>query len=409
MTHRRLNRHGIATIAAAALVGAALAVAGPATPAAAATLTTAWQNGAFSENAAGIVGRSDVVLGQANAAATQYLPLGNGTLGVAEWAANGFTAQLNRSDTVPDRKSPGQVQIPGLATMTTASDFKATLDIYDGVLNESGGGMTAKIWVASNKDELIVDVTGANPANTQTATVNLWTGRSPAAAASGAIATLAETWVDNSGSGTTGATFGSLAALTAGGTGVTTSVVNSTTVRASFKPNSDGTFRVIVGAPSWTGGNAATTASSLLGSDATAAESSLLSTQTSHWNSFWASTGLIEISSSDGSGEYLENLRDLYIYDEAASMGGTYGGSQAGVADMFNFDQDHQDWYPAGFWLWNLRGEIATNMSDGNFADNVPIFNMYLNDIPALQSWTSAQMGGLTGACVPETMRFNGN
>jgi hypothetical protein len=34
---------------------------------------------------------------------------------------------------------------------------------------------------------------------------------------------------------------------------------------------------------------------------------------------------------------------------------------------------------------------------------------MYLNDLPAIESWTSAQMGGKPGACVPETMRFNGN
>ncbi len=409
---RTTRKKFLAAAAATGLAAALALVAGPPTAASAATLTTAWQSGAFSENVGGIVGRSDVVIGQANSAATQYLPLGNGSLGVAEWAAGGFTAQLNRSDTMPDRKSPGQVKIPGLAAMTSASNFKATLDIYNGVLNESGGGMTAKIWVAGNKDELIVDVTGANPANTQTATVNLWTGRNPTAAASGAIATLAETWVDNSeGSGTSGLTFGSLAAITAGGQGVTTSVVNSTTIQASFKPNTDGSFRVVVGAPTWTGGNAATTASSLLGSDATAAESSLLSTQSSHWNSFWSASGLMEISSSDGSGEYLESLRAIYLYDEAASMTGTstYGGSQAGVADMFNFDQDHQDWFPAGFWLWNLRAEIATNMSDGNFAENVPIFNMYLNDVAALKTWTSAQMGGKAGICVPETMRFNGN
>jgi hypothetical protein len=40
--------------------------------------------------------------------------LGNGSLGVAEWAANGFTAQLNRSDTMPNRLSPGQLNIGGL-------------------------------------------------------------------------------------------------------------------------------------------------------------------------------------------------------------------------------------------------------------------------------------------------------
>jgi len=76
---------------------------------------------------------------------------------------------------------------------------------------------------------------------------------------------------------------------------------------------------------------------------------------------------------------------------------------------MFAYDQDQQDWYPAGYWLWNLRGQLAANLSSGNFNNNLPIFSMYLNDLPAIESWTSAQMGGKPGACVPETMRFNGN
>ena len=57
-----------------------------ATPAAAASLTTAWHGGAFSENVGGVVSRSDVVLGQPNSADSQSLPLGNGSLGVAAWA-----------------------------------------------------------------------------------------------------------------------------------------------------------------------------------------------------------------------------------------------------------------------------------------------------------------------------------
>src|SRR5882724_5472332 len=65
--------------------------------------STAWHDGAFREDVPGIVGRSDVVLGQPNTAAAQAMPLGNGSLGVGVWAANGFTAQLNRADTLPDR------------------------------------------------------------------------------------------------------------------------------------------------------------------------------------------------------------------------------------------------------------------------------------------------------------------
>jgi hypothetical protein len=379
-------------------------------PAAAATVTTAWQNGSFSVNPSGVVAESDIVLGAPNTSDSQSLPLGNGSLGVAAWAANGFTAQLNRSDTMPYRLSPGQVNIPGLSAMTSASDFSGTLDLYNGVLRETGGGMSMQAWVPAGKDELIVNVTGANPSTQYSASLNLWSGRSPSAAASGAIGSLAQTWADNSQTGNSGQTFGAMAAITAGGQNVSASVANSTRVQVTFNPNSDGTFRVIVAAPQWTGGTPSSTASSLIGSDTTAATSSLLATQSSWWNSYWASSGLIQASSSDGSAQYMENLRTIYLYAEAASMkSGAYPGSQAGVADMFAYDEDQQDWYPAGYWLWNLRGQIAANMSSGNFNLNLPIFSMYLNDLPAIESWTSAQLGGKPGACVPETMRFNGN
>jgi hypothetical protein len=390
-------------------VVAALLTAGAAHIAAASTNTTAWQNGAFAENTGGVVGRSDVVLGAPNLANTQSLPLGNGSLGVAEWAANGFTAQLNRTDTMPGRKSPGQLQIPGLAAMTTASNFTGTLDVYNGVLTESGGGMTMNAWVPAGKDELVVDVTGANPNTAQTATINLWSGRSPTAAASGAVGTLAETWVDNTATTGSGQTFGSLAAITAAGRNVAASVVNSESVRVSFQPNTNGAFRIVVGAPAWSGGNAATTATSLFGSDASTALASLLSSQSSWWNGFWAGSGLVEMSSADGSANYLESVRTLYLYTEAASMRGRFPGSQAGVADMFDFSQDQQDWYPAGTWFWNLRTQIATNTSSGNFALNLPIFDLYLNNLANLESWTTANMGGKAGICIPETMRYNGN
>ena len=409
-THQPPRRRLTAAATALSLAAALAVTPQLAQSAAAQSLTTAWQNGAFSVNTGGVVGRSDVVLGQLNTAPAQSLPLGNGSLGVAAWAANGFTAQLNRSDTMPDRLSPGQVRIPGLAAMTSAANFSGHLDLYTGVLDESGGGMTLLAWVPANKDELVVEVTGAQPDAAETATLNLWSGRTPTTSASGAYAAFSQTWVDNSQTGSSGQTFGAMAAITAGGQNVTGSVINSEQVGVSFDANANGAFSVVVAAPKWTGGNAISSAGALIGSDASTAASSLLAAQASWWNGYWANSGLIEATSSDGSAQYLENLRTLYLYDEAASMkSGAYPGSQAGVADMFAYDEDQQDWYPAGYWLWNLRGQIAANLSSGNYALNLPIFAMYLNDLPAIESWTSAQMGGTAGACVPETMRFNGN
>src|SRR5271154_1687477 len=252
--HRRLLAITTGCLITTATAFAAL---GAAPVASAASATTAWQSGAFSVSTGGVVSRSDIVLGRPNSAGSQSLPLGNGSLGVAAWAAGGFTAQLNRSDTMPSRLSPGQVQIPGLAPMTSASNFTGTLDLYNGVLNESGGGMTLQAWVPAGKDELIVNVTGASPSAQETADLYLWSGRSPTAAASGAIGSLAQTWVDNSQTGSAGAAFGAVGAITAGGTNVTASVVNSTEVQVSFTPNSNGSFRVVIASPQWTGGNAA--------------------------------------------------------------------------------------------------------------------------------------------------------
>ncbi|WP_258574727.1 RICIN domain-containing protein [Streptomyces shenzhenensis] len=386
----------------------ALTLAPPGQTAHAATATTAWQSGGFTVDTPNLVRRSNVVLGRPNTAQSQFMPLGNGTLGAAVWAAGGFTAQLNRSDTFPDRKSPGWLTIPGLSKLTSAPDFTARLDLYDGTLVESGGGMTATVYVRADKDELVVDVTGADPNSAQSAQLALWSGRSPQAQASGSTATLAETWVDSNRPGSSGSTFGSLGAVTAGGRSVSASVVDSKTVKVSFTPNSDGSFRVVTAAPHWTGGDAQTTASSLIGSDATTASSTLQAGHLSWWHSFWGGVGLIKYSSSDGSADYLESLRTLDLYDAAAESRDTYPGSQAGVADLFSAYQDSHQWDPSAFWHWNLRMQVQANIDAGAFALNDPYFRLYRNNLSNIQAWTQAHMNNRAGICTPETMRFNG-
>jgi alpha-L-fucosidase 2 len=62
---------------------------------------------------ASVVGRSDIVLERPNLLAREAMPLGNGRLGVAVWGEEGFTAQLNRADTLPNRLSPGLLSFQG--------------------------------------------------------------------------------------------------------------------------------------------------------------------------------------------------------------------------------------------------------------------------------------------------------
>ncbi|WP_078530988.1 RICIN domain-containing protein [Streptomyces sp. PsTaAH-124] len=393
---------------------AAAPVTAPATPGqgaagrAAAAVTTAWHDGAFQVDRAHVVRRSDVVLGRPGTEPAESMPLGNGVLGAAVWAADGFTAQLNRADTFPDRRSPGQVTIPGLKKLTGADDFSARLDLYDGVLRESGGGMTATVYTRTDRDELVVDVTGADPDSTQTVGGDLWEGRSPSAVASGPVGTLAETWQD-SGTGGTGDTYGTLLAVTAGGRDVTSSVRDGDSVQVSFKPTADGSFRVVVAAPHWSGGDAPATAASYLGTDATASASSLLTPHLAWWHDFWSRAGTMKIESADGTGPYLENLRTVHLYQAAASSRAALPGTQAGVADLFSFSRDQHDWSPESYWWWNLRMQAAANLTSGVSELNTPYYRLYTSNLAAIEAWTKDHMSGRPGACVPETMRFNGN
>ncbi|MDA0160717.1 LamG domain-containing protein [Solirubrobacter ginsenosidimutans] len=379
-------------------------------PTAQAAPSTAWIGNKFEVDVPNLVRRANIIVGSAPTQAAQLMPLGNGQMGAAVWAAGGFTAQINRTDTWPTRRSPGQVTIPGLATMTGASDYSASVDLYDAIYRQQGGGMTATTYVRADKDELIVDVTGADPNTTQTARINLQNGRNPTAGASGAIGRLAETWVDTgSASGGTGKTFGSLAALTAGGQNVTTSVVDARTVEVSFKPNSDGTFRIIVASPTWAGGDAQATAAALIGTDASATAASLKAGHVQWWHDYWAKVGLMRLSSTDGTADYMENLRTLFLYIEGASERGTFPTSQAGTNPLFNFSRDSQSWGGGHYWFWNLRMQLAANLGAGNADFNLPRFRLYRDNLDAIRSWTTLRMNMRPGICVPETMRFDGS
>lgn len=364
--------------------------------------TTAWRDGKFHVDVASVIGRSDIVLGRANKDAGEALPLGNGRLGVAVWAADGLTAQLNRADTLPDRLSPGQVVIPGLAAMTQAKDFAGHLDLYNGEIQERGAGMRATIYVQPGTDTLVVDVTGANPDVQQTAKLMLWAPRVPHAIARGRIGLLSQTWVDNREPESSGRHFGSLSTITALGRDVSISVADPLTVAVSFKPYADGHFRILVGAPHFDGGQDAY-ASAQRSLAAAAADA-----HRAWWHSYWGRAGLIKIDSADGSGEYMENLRVIYLFAAAAEKGVEYPGSQAGVADMLSSARDTHHWAPSAFWHWNLRMMVAANLGAGVEDLNEPYFNLYRENLPAIESWTKAYMKGRPGACVPETMRFNG-
>lgn len=364
--------------------------------------TTAWHDGEFQVDVAGVIGRSSIVLGRPNFESTQAMPLGNGRLGVAVWSENGLTAQLNRDDALPDRLSPGEVVIPGLSALTGAADYSGRLNLYDGQFEERGGGMTATAYVEPDTDTFVVDVTGVPTQQVQTVQLRLWPGRTPTSQASGQAGWLAQFWKDDKDPGASRRMFGTLAAITADARDVSVVVTDALTITVSFKPHEDGHFRVVVASPHYDGTVdakiAARPALALGAADA----------HKSWWHAYWNRVATIRIGSKDGSGEYLENLRNIYLFAAAAEKGEEYPGSQAGVADMLSSGRDHHRWASSAYWHWNLRMQVAANIGAGVGDLNAPYFNLYRENLPAIESWTKTYMGGRPGGCIGETMRFNG-
>ena len=400
MSGRRVPRRTAALLV-AGLVGVSMAP-----PSVSAAPSTAWVDNAFRVDTPNVVRRANIILGSPPLQATQLMPLGNGAMGAAVWSANGFTAQLNRNDTWPNRRSPGQVTIPGLAPLTDAADYSGSVDLYDATFRQSGGGMTATTYVRADKDQLVIDVTGADPNSTQTARVNLQTGRNPTAGADDGIARLAETWVDTASfTGGTGKTFGSLAAVSAGGRDVTARVVDARTAEISFRPRADGTFRVIVAAPTWAGGDARAGATAAIGADTSGA---INAAHLTWWQQYWAKVGLVRLTSADGAADYMENLRTIFLYIQGAAERSTFPSGQAGTNPLFNFSRDSQGWGGGHYWHWNMRMHLAANLGAGNTDANLPRFRLYRDNLESIRSWTTQRMGGRPGICIPETMRFDG-
>ena len=123
---------------------------------------------------------------------------------------------------------------------------------------------------------------------------------------------------------------------------------------------------------------------------------------------FWKRAATIKVTSKDGAGEYMENLRNIYLYVAAIDKGEEYPGSQAGIADMISAAEDTHKWDPSAFWHWNLRMQVAANIGAGLTELNGPYFNLYRENLANIEDWTKGHMKGLAGSCVPETMRFNG-
>ncbi len=352
---------------------------------------------------AGNVARSDIAIGQPNVLPSQAMGLGNGELGAAFWSANGLTIQLNRIDTLPYRRSPGRIILPDLKIMTSDRGFHGRLRLYDGVLEESGGGVVLRAWVDHDADRVVVDMTGLPTTSLQHIQLRLGAQRTPKAFVYHDSGFLAETWRDDQLPGASRRAFGSLAGVRVLGKQVHAVVLDARTVEVTAYPDASGHLRLIAAAPSFDGSRPA---QDVIQNALNVAVDPAHTEQ--WWHAYWQRAYGIEATSDDGVAHYAETLRTLYLFAAAAHAGSTLPGSQAGIADLFSSSEDDHFWDPAAYWFWNMRMQVAANLAAGVPELNTSVFALYRNNLDAIKQWTVHHMGDRSGICVPETMRFNG-
>lgn len=353
---------------------------------------------------AGEVARSDIAIGQPNVLPSQAVGLGNGELGAAFWAADGLTVQLNRIDTLPYRRSPGQLVFPDLKIMTADRAFRGRVRLYDGMLEESGGGVALKAWVDRDADRVVIDIDGLPVTVTQRIRLQLWAPRNPSAFADNDTAFLAETWRDDALPDASGRAFGSLAGVRVLDRQARVVVIDARTVEVTALPDSNGHLRVTAGAPAFNGSRLARE---------TIQQALNVPVDRAHteqwWHAYWTRALRIQATSNDGLARYAETLRTLYLFAAAAHAGSAMPGAQAGIADLFSSSADDHFWDPAAYWFWNTRMQVGANLAAGLPELNTSVFALYRNNLAAVKQWTLRHMDGRPGTCVPETMRFNGN
>ncbi len=402
-----------------------------------ATPTVAWLNGQLDVDTGGVMGRSDIVSTEPSDGPPDAMALSNGALGAAVYnrgaptdydcggacpgpaydAANvGYLAQLNRGDTYPDGRSAGQIIIPSLGTLATATPFQGRLSLMRSELVQSAGGVRVASYVDANVDRFVIEVSGVDPNADQTVIVRLWAKspdqgiiyggnstapRSPVSFAQDGVAGLSETFQSQ------GQTFGFATAATAVGRNLQVSASPYTAV-LNFKPRTDGTYRVVVAVPKFTGGDPLAAATPILTPALTGTATALEQPHLDWWDNFWSASHF-QIDNPDPQAAYLQTLYNLGLYYARGVSGTPASSAWGGGGGPFRSNRDEVLW-GANFWHYNTRNIFFPVLAANHPELTKAYFDQYIDNLSVFRARTVAQnwSGVSSGVCVAESIFFNG-
>ena len=354
------------------------------------------------------------------------IPLGSGRVGAAMWIdlENGLTFQLNRPEGVPSMAGLGTLQITNLASLVAAQDYQGVLSLHDGVFTQHGTGLTVTSFFRWGGEELVVDVQGANPDEFITVRLSAFTGGSTfsgttaitpyhaIASTNPANEATGENCIAIAGGDGSTANYPGFRAtqfMTAQAVGrQIVATANATATTLTFKPNSNGSYRVVVPMKIWTGTPIAT---STLKSEALAAQAmvpglaadplaSLLTQQSADFGAMWNDTAIIRLYSADGAARYIEQMLALDSYFRIAAALTPLPAVGGGETRLFC-------WNPVGVfnrlhWYQNLRPINHANIASGVWRGNASTWDWLLGWLPTLKQHVTDTFPGYEGAGYPE-------
>ena len=360
----------------------------------------------------------------------ESIPLGSGKVGTALWIdpVNGLTAHLNRTEGVPAMSGIGMLRIPSLAGVSSATDYQGTLSIAEGIFTQQADGLTVSSFFRWGGEELVIDVQGANPNETITVELSVYSGGNghgsvvsinPTYAIASDIPANEATGVDciaiAGGDGTTSRYPGFRATQFFTAKAVGRNVIassNASGAALTFNPNLDGSYRVVVPIKIWTGSPidsstlkpealAAVTAVSGLVTDSLA---TLTATQATDFGAMWDTASLIRFTAADDSSrtetQYIEQMLALDNYIRISAALTPLPAVGGGETRLFCWNAVGR--FTCNNWYQNLRPVNYANISSGIWTANTGTWDWLLDLLPGYQQHVLDTFPGYEGAGYPE-------
>jgi hypothetical protein len=390
-----------------------------------------------------LVSRADLDYTAPASRSEEGMPVGNGRMGSLVWTTpSALKFQINRTDvfaenattsSFPERHSDylggcGYVDINLVDygnDVFTGGAFHQHLSAYDGLMTADGHGVSARVLAAPAQDVMAVEindrrshapsitvdlrmlryamqyVTGRNYTLATNHTVEIRT-RSHTAASTIEIRDGCIVLVQRFHEG--GYDDASAVAIGVAGRRSQARYLNDSTVQLAAAPGK-GTFTVLIASAAsfQPGDDVAARALAELNAAANTGFAGLRKSTTDWWHHYW-SRGFVQMHSTDGEADFVEQNYTYFLYLMGASSRGNFPPRFGGMLWMTTGDM--MEW-GSQFW-WNNMDCYYGGLLPANRLELLnPLFSMYTGQYAAAAR-AARQEWGSQGIYIPETGYFDG-